>query len=591
MRKARKLLALTLAVLMLGALSACSGGSVSTTTVSATTATSAASTTAAATTATAPVDPFEETISFSWLTFNCMDLNEDFLMKSKVEELFNVDITIPNHDINAQWANFQLAVAAGEMPDAVFMNSNFSTVLDWYEQDVIRAVPYELIRSAAPNYCVYLDEYPLGWEIYKSSDTETMALTGLMPGQYDSTFWGSYYRLDWLEKVGIEPNGEVKLVSDVFDFLYYTDEAFTLAQLMDILEAFKNGDPDGNGKDDTSGFAAYTGWNMHGWQNIANAFGLAGTLNIEEGGVTKEYYASNSWREFLAFAANIYAKGYVDPEWNTNDWTRWCEKYATGTYGYCATALSYGNPASPAAREAKTGNWGRGPLNSIGDTGTLIMTPPEIGYEGQQASQTYAVTPFRYQLIFGYGVEDKVVTRILQMLDYTTFCKDTWFEFAYGYEGEQWDYGDDGAGKQIVIAKADIDKASTGLNVFSPGMFCPLEEGHRGNYPTLTSTYSAALNDIMYSKSWLAFSYGPYRNDLYNETDYSSLVNKYDANIKTLREEFMAGVIAGTIDIDGKWDEYISNLNAAGYGEIEAALNQAPLYTELFPGKLSISHS
>ena len=94
------------------------------------------------------------------------------------------------------------------------------------DQDFISELPYDVIKKYAPNYYKYLSEYaPAAW-IYSAYDDTNWGLPN-----YDHSYMQSkqaIYRKDWLEKLG-------KKVPK------------TLDELHDVLYAFANGDPDGNG--------------------------------------------------------------------------------------------------------------------------------------------------------------------------------------------------------------------------------------------------------------------------------------------------------------------------------------------------------
>lgn len=106
------------------------------------------------------------------------------------------------------------------------------------------------------------------------------------------------FRKDWLVKVGVELKDE-----------------YTLSELKEILTAFAQQDPDGNGKDDTYGLNGYGGtWN----QSLMAIFGAFGGqpgqyyLNGDQ-----QFYAfnvSDDFRAALTYVRSLWVERLIDPE-------------------------------------------------------------------------------------------------------------------------------------------------------------------------------------------------------------------------------------------------------------------------------------
>ncbi len=119
-----------------------------------------------------------------------------------------------------------LAVAAKEVPDVVY---------DWKQENFNKygtqgaLIPLnDLIDQYAPNYKKFLEENPDVKYFATAADGNMYFIPFIADGEA-STGW--FIRQDWLEKVGKEiPN--------------------TVDELYDVLVAFRDGDPNGNGQKD-----------------------------------------------------------------------------------------------------------------------------------------------------------------------------------------------------------------------------------------------------------------------------------------------------------------------------------------------------
>jgi len=527
----------------------------------------------------------EKHIELSYACNYGAGLPDSFYSKNRLEEKFNVSIKLIDIDLNSDWASFQLMVTAGDMPDFVSMNRAYVSVLEWYEQDVIRSVSVPLVREYAPDFASTIDlGGTTGWMVLASPDNadDLMALTGYYPETTYNNWWASYYRLDWLDNIGVAPNGNVRQFHPNTPYLYVTDTPFTKDQFLDIMYKFKYNDPNLNGIDDTVPISCTNGLFAHSLEGIASIFGLAREFCLEENGRTINHYSSERYKEFLKFAAELYDLGYMDKDWFNTDWTTNNEKCSNGLYGYYASTCDSGF-MYPQGREEKTSLWSRMPLIAIADNpdGKILVCPHETGADGKSYSAVYSPSPYRYQLVFEKHVSDEKMVRLLQLLNYARFDGITAFENSYGVEGVQYNVDDDGFGGKLAI-RVPTDKLPSPedqvTDIFGQMWQAP-------NAPQIFKNYIiVAREEITGSKTWMDMIYGPHRIDLLNETDYASVLSDVGTALSTTVNEYWAGAIAGNFSVDATWDEYIANLDKAGYQKLLDELNKAPLFSDLMPG-------
>lgn len=130
---------------------------------------------------------------------------------------------------------------------------------------------------------------------------------------------GLYIRKDWLDKVGL-----------TVDSAGITRDEFT-----EILRAFTEDDPDGNGINDTFGLA-YWGLGM-GYPEtaVSTAFGLCGWQPDGSGGYynTELNLKDDNYVDSLLYYGSLYQKGYVTPDSLTQNATDASLQFQQGIAG------------------------------------------------------------------------------------------------------------------------------------------------------------------------------------------------------------------------------------------------------------------
>jgi putative aldouronate transport system substrate-binding protein len=123
---------------------------------------------------------------------------------------------------------------------------------------------------------------------------------------------GVVIRKDWLQNLGLEiPKN--------------TDEFYN------VLKAFTNDDPDGNGKDDTYGM---TVTNMDSpWNEMQIWFGAPNEWGLDENGKLQPNFMTKEYREALKFFKKLYDEGLVNEDFAVRDVTDWSKAMINGESG------------------------------------------------------------------------------------------------------------------------------------------------------------------------------------------------------------------------------------------------------------------
>ncbi|WP_079912739.1 ABC transporter substrate-binding protein [Paenibacillus sp. 32352] len=246
----------------------------------------------------------------------------DKLINKRLEEKTNVHI---------QWKNFtkdvfvekrNLAVASGDLPDAIF-NADYSDyeLLKLAKDGAI--IPLnDLIEKHMPNFKKVLEEAPE----YKSMITAPD---------------GNIYAFPWIEELG---NGKERI--QAVDSMPWINVEWlkklglkmptTTKELKEVLIAFKTKDPNGNGKADEIPLSFI---NKPGAEDLAFLFGSFGLgENPDHAVVSNEGKviftpAQKDYKEAVSFIHELYQEGLIDVEAYTQDWSTYLAKGKDQKYG------------------------------------------------------------------------------------------------------------------------------------------------------------------------------------------------------------------------------------------------------------------
>lgn len=215
-----------------------------------------------------------------------------------IENALNIDITYDwLVDSSAYNEKVNLAIASGEIPDVMYVNSQ-AQLKQLVDNDMIEDLtdymePYfsDDFNARYANYGAYGLESAI-------FDDRLMALPNLNGGYEFSFMW---VRRDWVEKLGAQM-------------------PTTLDEVADLARLFMEKDPNGNGEGKTIGIAL----NSHVagiYNNLGNLDPLFGAFKSfprqwmrgEDGTITYGTCAPET-KEALAYIAGLYKEGVIDQE-------------------------------------------------------------------------------------------------------------------------------------------------------------------------------------------------------------------------------------------------------------------------------------
>jgi putative aldouronate transport system substrate-binding protein len=154
---------------------------------------------------------------------------------------------------------------------------------------------------------------------------------------------GKSYYIGFLISQSVNTNGHWFINADWLDKLDLREPA-TINELTQVLRAFKNNDPNGNGLADEIPYEATFGNNNAGLNNnntgLYNAFASWGIpeneyhVFIDKTETVRFAPFQQGYRECLEWLHTLYSEGLLDPECISQDSNLWGAKLNMGTGGY-----------------------------------------------------------------------------------------------------------------------------------------------------------------------------------------------------------------------------------------------------------------
>ena len=222
----------------------------------------------------------------------------------ELEKRTGIKIEFIHPTLGQEENSFNLLLASNDLPDIIHYNwvtipGGINKAID----DKIIIKLNDLIDQNAPNFKKIMEEYP---EVRKQASTDEGVLTYFPLLTLDKrilSFVGHIFRKDWLDKLSLK-------VPETID------------EYHDVLKAFKEKDPNDNGKPDEIPFisegagAAFWGWQL---PSLGAAWGLLGDFCLNPSGEVKYGPIEPAYKDFLATMAQWYDEGLIDPEFAATD--------------------------------------------------------------------------------------------------------------------------------------------------------------------------------------------------------------------------------------------------------------------------------
>lgn len=438
------------------------------------------------------------------------------MVHDAIMEYTGIDLELNYVSENAG-QKYALLAAGGTLPDISVLTP------DMYLEYAAQGAYYDItdLVGKYPNIMAYVPE----------DFWDRVSVDGRIYGIPTNNTEGKYnihYRGDWLENLGLSVPA--------------TREEFT-----EVLRAFTQDDPDGNGKNDTYGYGNAE------FRTFYAMFGIMPGYYHENNGKIRIDAISGEYKECLQYIHDLYQAGYIDPEIFTDTEDQFKQKVNQGKFGaFTAWWSAYGQFLRDYGfQEAQPG-------------GTLITAVPPVDQakgQGMPANDSMSgIICFSYQ-------DGQIIEELLNYVDWiaTDFgyrtCK-------YGIEGIHWSMKDGEVDYNAVMepGKLRLDgKPLEGNDVETYSILQKMDIYPELLDETFTSAFVRAVENPLYRNSFVGLT----------SQDYTAC----NADLTKLCDEMRVKFILGDESFD-RWDQYV--MEYIGSGGLKVAESLLEEYNRIY---------
>ena len=370
----------------------------------------------------------------------------------------------------------------------------------------------------------------------------------------DTIQTGNMINKQWLDNLGLE-------------------QPKTVQELHDVLVAFRDDDPNGNGnKDEIPWVTLENEWHGGGLQTLINAYIYCQDeylFDVEDGKVFLPY-DQDEYRQALITANEWYKEGLISPLSFTADYAE-AKNLMTPAEGPTICGMCNGHPMLTNT----AGNM------LLGEYASAYCLADETGRGGYGAAYGNA---YYFDTFITEDAEDPDLC--FRLLDF--MCREDNFLWQrYGKEGRDWEYVDpsagiksaDGSDAAVEILDASVYAGQNNTNwhvvtsCFQMYKWLPLAFQNDGSFNSVA--------DLLYADCVKKFEDAGIPEEVvmelaYNEEEQeviTELKTPFADYVKEARAQFTSGVLDPNNDSD--WENYVNSLNSLGKDQLIDAAQSA----------------
>lgn len=463
---------------------------------------------------------------------NSVAINDNTEVEQWLEKKYNVEIKTYGYSAN-YYDKLATLIASKQTPDVMMINdiSNWEPLA---KQGALAPIDMEVVKQAAPDHYAHINEKnEKMWELGKVDGT-LYAIPKSMGEEYNTVM---VWNKNWLDALGIKKVPE------------------TLEEYEAAFEKIKNGDPDGNGKNDTYPMSGNGGTYYRQFDWVFGAYGVMPEMwGLEDGKVVNGTVTDRA-REALTKLNEWYEKGYIHPEFLTDDQSAIAGRFDKQMIAINNTSLSNVSDKTPNGR-ANLANGGEGYAERI------TYGPLPEGPYGDRGDWLWG--PLSNFVCFGAHLKgntekQKIILNILNDLNYNEAVA---LVGKYGFMGESYEYNDEAQGKSSGIkqlgnygkdANANAELGINFFNLLSNSDWAGKEIAQQYLEP-------GYVEEVEKLAKWES------RRDLLMRANTKSTLT-YAKSLQTLKIQAYSEFINGTRDIEKDWDAFVNEYMSNG-GEI-----------------------
>jgi len=482
--------------------------------------------------------------TISWTMHQNTAVPEDAEMLEYIEDLFDVDLDIWNLENKHYEELLDLELAQERVPD-LFRIRQPHDLLKYEMQGVLAEIPVDVLKEYAPNIVQRIESYDSRYLDYGNINGSLYGIPVI--NQTNIYRIPVLYREDWLDKLGL-------------------DVPETLDEFEEVMYAFANGDPDGNGVKDTYGLS------KEGMNVVFGAFGQ--TVFAEQlyfsvkdnqlviGALEPEM------KEALAYLQKWYQDGIIDPEFITGEnkggYKHLSHAFINSRIGMTSMGNYYHwiqegdyNVINEHDEEIPVANsFNVYELLQKNAAANIVFGPPVIGPNGHSGSKAYNMLMSFVAIGADAVNEPGKLEKILEVLDYVSANPDPveQIKMENGFLGEHWNWSVKYPEEFRILPPYNSMDNYTNMIGSRIGMTVPGEHSER-------------------REQWAA-TLGLEENGIYNSLEVAtpSLI-VYSADLISMRDKAYISIITGDQPVE-YFDTFVEEFMESGGQQVLLEANE-----------------
>lgn len=476
-----------------------------------------------------------------------------------LEDLTGINLEFDIPPVADAQQKLNLMLASGDLPDVIIGCAiRLDQLQILADQGLVVALD-DYIAEYGTEFRQVFETFPQVKDLITLADGKIYGLPHINDCYHCSMSQKMWVYQPWLDKLGL-------------------DVPTTTEEFYQMLKAFKEQDPNGNGKADEIPLSgtqrANGGWHSQLDQFLMNSFvyndGVTGnnapSLILEDGTI-KAAFTQPGWQEGLIYLNKLYSEGLIDPQVFTND-------------GNQLRQLGE-NPDVPILGATGAGWYGVFTQNG-GPSGRWKEFTPIAPLEGPSGLRQTPHTPYQPT----GGQADFVITNVAQNPLAAFRMADVFYGFdsttrsVFGPEGEDWvRAGADDV--SIAGGKAQY----TSLTVFGgeehARHWSQTAPTFRTNEYRLAQTYNPDDPLERWLYEWTRDLMEPYGTTdkavppMVLTEEQSKLFGELNTTVYNVVDEWFANFVIGNYDVNTEWDAYIEALNDSGLEQFLSIYQEA----------------
>lgn len=240
---------------------------------------------------------------------------DEMTVFQKYEEMSNIHMDFQEVPADGFAENKQLVFASNELPD-VFLRAGLTAneISTYGVGSGQLMVLDELLEQYAPNISKYFNEYPSIRQTCVASDGHIYTIPTIdisATGRMDFKQW---INTKWLDHLGLSV-------------------PTTIEEFKDVLTAFRDGDPNGNGEHDEIPLGIREPSSVY---QLGGAFGLGyqmrDTYDIDDG-IVHNWLCDDKFKDYLVYLNELYSEKLLWQDYYKNDRPAWRSNLAAELFG------------------------------------------------------------------------------------------------------------------------------------------------------------------------------------------------------------------------------------------------------------------